>query len=241
MRRTWIRLLAALAIALVLLIALLFSGAELRAAASPAVVIFLLCELIVFQPNVYDNNKLLYISYAFFCIASASFVSDLAETIRSRALRAAALALLLVLCTNAAVFTLTREYVSGTGSCAIRLFSSADAEAARFIRSETDADSLFLTDSNHNNAVAALTGRSIFCGSPSYLFYHGLDYEDRLALERRLLTDSAAFEDLHGELGIDYVYLGPYERGLAGSIAPYLEETYPVVFSSGNVSICQIK
>ncbi len=221
-------------------VALFFSDAELRAAASPSVVIFLLCEWIVFQPNVYDNNKLLYISYVFFCVVSASFVSDLAGRIRSKAVRAAALALLLILCTNASVFTLAREYVSGTKSCAIRLFSSADAEAARFIRTQTDADSLFLTDANHNNAVAALTGRSIVCGSPSYLFYHGLDYEERLALEQRLLTDSAAFEALRRELGIDYVYLGSYERGLAGSIAPYLEETYPVVFSSGNVSICKI-
>lgn len=44
-------------------------GAFLRLA--PALAIWLLAELVVFQPNVYDNNKLLYPAYAFLCCAAA--------------------------------------------------------------------------------------------------------------------------------------------------------------------------
>lgn len=221
-------------------LAFVFSDRDLRAAAAPALVIFVLCEFVAFQPNVYDNNKLLYISHALLCILSADLVVRAAEKIRFRFLRAAALALLIALCTNAALFTLAREYMSGTGDHAIRLFSSADAAAAEYVKENTAPDALFLTASNHNNAVAALTGRSIFCGSPSYLFYHGLDYASRLDLEQTLLTDSAAFESLHAELGIDYVYLGDYERGIRGCCAAYFDENYPAVFCSGNVTIYKI-
>ena len=221
-------------------LAFVFSDKEKRAGAFPAVLIFVLCELFAFQPNVYDNNKLLYISYALICILSADFVVRVAAKMRCKALRGAALTLLLLLCTNAAVFTLAREYVSGAEGYAIRLFSSSDAAAAEYIRENTEPDALFLTATNHNNTVAALTGRSVFCGSPSYLFYHGLDYTERMELDRQLLTDSELFEQMHVSLGIDYVYIGDYERGLSGSCADYLAECYPTVFEHGNVRIIRV-
>ena len=218
-------------------IAFILAEKEKRAVFFPAMFLFVLCEFIVFQPNVYDNNKLLYVSYALLCILCADLVIRAVEKLRFLSVRAAVLFLLIALCTNAAVFTLAREYVSGTGKYAIRLFSASDASAADFIRENTAPDALFLTTDNHNNAVAALTGRNVFCGCPSYLFYHGLDYGSRLELEERLLTDSETFERLHEELGIDYVYIGDYELGTRGCIASYFEENYPAVFRSGNVAI----
>ena len=218
-------------------LAFILAEKEKRAVFFPAPFLFLLCEFIVFQPNVYDNNKLLFVSYALFCILSADLVIRTTEKLRSGAVRAAALFLLIVLCTNAAVFTLAREYVSGTGKYAIRLFSSSDASAAVFIRENTSPEALFLTADNHNNAVAALTGRNVFCGCPSYLFYHGLDYDSRRELALTLLTDGKVFERMHRDLGIDYVYIGDYERGLTGCDAVFFEQHYPAVFRSGSVTI----
>ncbi len=222
-------------------LAFMFSEREQRAVFSPSLLIFLLCEIVAFQPNVYDNNKLLYVSYALLCILSADLVVRTAEKIRSLPVRVISFVLLLVLCTNAALFTLAREVVSGTGRNAIRLFSASDSAAAAYITENTEPDALFLTADNHNNPVAALSGRSIFCGCPSYLFYHGLNYASRQALAQTLLTDSDCFERMHERLGIDYVYLGDYERGLKGCCADYFEESYPAVFRDGNVAIYQIK
>ena len=218
-------------------LSLALSKKEQRAALFPALLIFLLCELVAFQPNVYDNNKLFYISHAFFCLAAADGTLRADKHIKGKSLRAAALTLLILLCTNAAVLTLTREIVSGTGSYSIRLFSASDARAAEYIRDNTEPDALFLTASNHNNAVAALTGRSIFCGSSSYLFYHGLNYRDRLEQEKLLLTDGEYFESMREELGVDYVYLGDYERGLTGCDTAWFDAHYPKVYSYGGVSI----
>ena len=221
-------------------IAFILAEKEKRAVFFPAMFLFVLCEFIVFQPNVYDNNKLLYVSYALLCILCADLVIRAVEKLRFLSVRAAVLFLLIALCTNAAVFTLAREYVSGTGKYAIRLFSASDASAAEFIRENTAPDALFLTTDNHNNAVAALTGRNVFCGCPSYLFYHGLDYASRSELVKTLLTDGEVFERLHRELGIDYVYIGDYERGLPGLDGTYFEENYPAVFRSSGVTIYKI-
>lgn len=216
--------------------AFLFSDSEQKAVVSPAVFIFVLCELIVFQPNVYDNNKLLYVSYALFCMVSADFLITCGRKIRSRPLRAALLSLFLIVSVNAAVFTLGREILSGTPAYAYRLFSKHDAAAANYVLRETEPDALFLTANNHNNTVAALTGRNVFCGCPSYLFYHGLDYSERMDENMKLLTDSNYFARRHAELGIDYVYIGSYERSL-GCIEDYFVLNFPAVFSSGDVSI----
>lgn len=162
--------------------AFVYADRSSKAAAAPAILIFVLCEFLAFQPNVYDNNKLMYVSYSLFCILSGDFTVRMVEKIRFRSARVTALVLLIALCTNAAVLTLAREYVSGMKSHAIRLFSASDAAAAEYVRDNTPSDALFLTASNHNNAVAALTGRSIFCGSPSYLFYHGWTTAPALSL-----------------------------------------------------------
>lgn len=217
--------------------AFFFSDKQQRAAAFPAVFIFVLCEIFVFQPNVYDNNKLFYISYAFFCMLSGDCIVSLSERIRSARLRAVLLSLLLVLTTNAALLTIGREVISGLPQHAYRLFSRNAVSAADYIRENTDPGALFLTTSNHNNSVAALSGRNVFCGCPSYLFYHGLDYRDRLALAEELLTSEESFERLHSMLGIDYVYLGDYERGIPGCCVEYFELNYPVFFQDGNVKI----
>ncbi len=214
---------------------------EKRALYFPALFIFVLCELFVFQPNVYDNNKLLYVSYALLCMLTAETLLRWGERIRTRALRAAALALLLAVCTNAALFTLAREIVSGTPQRAYELFSADDAAAAEYVKANTEPDALFLTAGNHNNAVAALTGRSVYCGCPSYLFYHGLDYSERAETEKLLLRDGESFELLHEALGIDYVYMGDFERAVSGSNAGWFAERYPAVFRSGHVTIYQIK
>ena len=152
-------------------------------------------------------------------------------------MRVSILALLLILSVNAAVFTLGRELVSGTKNHAIKLFPASDVKAAEYILENTEPDAVFLTASNHNNAVAALTGRNILCGSPSYLFYHGLDYGNRLELAKQLLTDSALFERMHETLGIDYVYIGDYERALPNCCVEYFEENYPLAFACGSVRI----
>ena len=217
------------------------SGKAGRDFALPAVLLFLLCEIVVFQPNVYDNNKLLYVSYALFCILTADWLLGVLKKLRHPLLRVSLLALLLALCMNASLFSLGRELISGLPGHSYRLFSQGDVAAAAYIRENTEPDALFLTASNHNNAVSALTGRNIYCGCPSYLFYHGLDYESRLETEKRLLTDPSFFEEQHAQLGIEYVYLGDYERAIPGCAEAYFQSRYPLVFSSGKVNIYQIK
>ena len=60
--------------------------------------------------------------------------------------------------------TFARECVSD-----YELYSKAQVDAAEYIEKNTAEKAVFLTGDNHNNAVAALTGRSIVCGADTFL------------------------------------------------------------------------
>ncbi|MBR4578507.1 MAG: hypothetical protein IKO22_02705 [Oscillospiraceae bacterium] len=222
-------------------IAYLFADNRQREIYSGAILLFVLCELVIFQPNTYDNNKLLYIAYLFACFLSADAVLDWLEARKSPVLRSAALVLLLLVCGNAAVFTLAREVLSGSKAYGYELFSADEVKASEFIRENTEADALFLTDDNHDNPVAVLTGRNILCGSPSYLYFHGLDYADAQRAAQEMLTSIAAFEEGRESRDVDYVFFGYAERAIAGNILSYYKETYPMIFSSGSILIFDVR
>ncbi len=222
-------------------IAFIFADKERRAVFSGAILIFVLCELVVFQPNVYDNNKLLYVGYFFCCFLCADSVTQWLDKIKNASARRAALWLLLFACTNAAVFTIGREIVSGIPKYGYQLFSADEVSAAQYILDSVPADSVFLTDDNHDNPVAVLTGRNIVCGSSSYLYYHGLDYTDQQQKAERMLTDPMAFERYKDVFGVDYVYMGYYERAMMGNISDYLAANYTEVFAANGISIYSMR
>ena len=221
--------------------AFLFADRESRAVCSGAVLIFVLCELVVFQPNIYDNNKLLYIGYLFCCLLCSDAVLDWLEKLGGKKVRTTLLTCFLILSLNAGVFTLVREVLSGIPKYGYQLFSADEAAAAEFIMANSEPDAVFLTDDNHDNAVAVLSGRNIVCGSGSYLYYHGLDYGYQRQCAERMLTDAEAFERYKDEFSVDFVYMGYYERAMNGSIDPYLREKYPAVFTAEGITIYSVR
>ncbi len=183
----------------------------------------------------------MYVSYFFCCFLCADFIAGWLDKMESRALRSAALTLLLLLTSNAAVFTLIREMLSGTREYGYELFSSDEVAAAEFIEENTRPDALFLTDDNHDNLVAVMTGRNIVCGSSSFLYYHGLNYLPEQQKAETMLTNTDFFEANRESSGVEYVFIGYYERSMAGNILPYLIENYPLVFSSGQIMIFDVR
>ena len=128
--------------------------------ASPMLLIFFIAELVVFQPNEYDNNKLLFVAFVFMCGIVSDFVIKLFEKNWNIILKGALAVSLLFVGVFSSSMTIARECVSD-----YELYSKAQVDAAEYIEKNTAEKAVFLTGDNHNNAVAALTGRSIVCGA----------------------------------------------------------------------------
>ena len=201
-----------------------------------SLLIWFLAEFVLFQPNPYDNNKLLFVWFAFTCGIVAKFLAEFYATLKNFRGRQYLAACALIVLFLSGVLTLGREVVSD-----MELFNAGDTAAAAFVQKNTAPNALFLTAGNHNNAVAALTGRNILCGSGSYLFYHGLPYEGREQEVRELFEQPASvFPELKQKYGIDYVYVGSYERNDYAVDEAYFSQ-FPVAYQSDEVTIYDVR
>ena len=182
-------------------------GSMQRSLSLGALVIYTVAELIQFQPNPYDNNKLFYVAYMLMLPIAALYLVQLWNKLRDVRGRALLACLFIGASILSGALSLAREAVSD-----YQLFSAAEVQAADFIEENLPADAVVLTGNQHNNAVAALTGRNIVCGTGSYLYYHGLDYGAQLEAEKRMLANPGDNLELFEQYGVDYVYISNHER-----------------------------
>ncbi|MBP5312874.1 MAG: hypothetical protein J6112_08595 [Clostridia bacterium] len=215
--------------------------------------IFVVAEFIVFQPNLYDNIKLFFVWYLFMAIMIADFLGVCWEKVKDwrgtkRAAVVVVAGILIFLMTVSGTLSIAREVYSSTRDNeknegpAYQLYNPANTAAAEWIEDNTAPDALFLCYNNHNNAIASLTGRNIYVGAGTFLYFHGVNYQDRQKLMRSMLTDSSAFEKNKEAAGIDYVYIGDYERSnlKESLITDYFRENYERVYNDKGIEIFRI-
>lgn len=201
-----------------------------------ALLIWFFSELMLFQPNPYDNNKLLFVWYAFTCGIVGKLLMDLYKQLSGFSSRRYLAALTLCALFLSGTLTLAREAISD-----YEQFSADETAAAAYISENTAPDALFLTATNHNNAVSSLTGRNILCGTGSYLFYHGLDYETREQQVQLLFEQpEVCFEALQATYGIDYVLISNYERYTYAVNEGYFLQ-FPVAYENDTVTIYDVR
>lgn len=202
----------------------------------PAFVIWMLAEFILFQPNPYDNNKLLLVGFLFICIFGADVATELIEKCKHHAAHIALFAGVIFLGTFAGVLTMGREAVSD-----YELYSKDYVDAAAYVEENTEPTDTLLTATNHNNAIASLTGRNIVCGSGSFLYYHGLNYGDADFAVTTMYQDAAQRDILLKQYHVKYIVIGPSEIGTyqIGDTSSF-DQSYEKVYEQGTVKIYKV-
>ncbi len=216
--------------------AYLIAGKRSVAVAFPVTVIFLIAELAVFQPNVYDNNKLLYVAYLLMCGVTADFMTELYRRLKNGFGKQVMAVVVLFLCTVSAVLTIGRECVAE-----YQLIGPDQYKLGEYVMEHTEPHDKFLTDTRHNNVVAALTGRNIQCGSGSYVYYHGLDYYEQEQAIRVMYEEPAVYPEAFGYYGIDYIVISAYEYSNYNVDEWSIAAMYPCVYDVDGVRVYQVK
>ncbi|MBR2700099.1 MAG: hypothetical protein IKE76_16080 [Clostridia bacterium] len=207
-----------------------------RALGLGALIIYVTAEFIQFQPNEYDNNKLFYVAYMVMMPAMGLYLVRVFRQLRGLRGRYLLAAAFMLVSTLSGALTVAREWVSAYG-----LFMAPEVRAAAFIEKNTPADAVFLTGDQHNNAVAALTGRDIVCGTGSYLYFHGIDYSRQRYDEQRMLEQPAECAALFEEYGVSYAYISSHERAAFNVDEDWYAENCALVFSEGGVDVYALK
>lgn len=201
-----------------------------------AAAIFVLSNVIAFQPNLYDNNKLLYVWYMLTDILVCDWLCRSLSAIKPLILRRGLALLFALLGTVSGLLSIGRETISS-----YRLLSAEHVAAADYIVENTEPDSLFLTATNHTNAVAVLTGRNIVCGPGLYLFFHGVNYQQRSGEVTEMYRGGDDFWCYAEPLGVDYVYISDYENGSYDVNHAWFAENFPLVYDEGGIQIYRVE
>ena len=207
-------------------------GSLLRGIALGALVIYTVAELIQFQPNPYDNNKLFYVAYMVMLPAAALYLVKLWEKLRGIRGRALLAVLFIGASTLSGTLSIAREMVSD-----YQLFSAEEVKAAEFIEENLPEKCVVLTGDHHNNPVAALTGRYIVCGTGSYLYYHGMDYSAQRNAMAAMLSDPENNRALFDEYNVDYIYISEAERWNYTPDEAWFIDHCSLVYSEGRIDI----
>lgn len=200
-----------------------------------AACIFVVAELVLFQPLDYDNNKLFYIWYLLMLPAAGSACVGAWRRLRGTRSRALLAALFLAGSTLSGALSIARECVSD-----YQLFSAADVAAAEYIEENTDPDDMFLTGLHHNNPVYALAGRDVVCGPSLFLYWHGLDYMSRDARVRAFYADPENNLDLLREFNVKYIVSGSAEHYELSSNEEALDALFELIYDEMGTKIYRV-
>lgn len=191
--------------------------------------IFAAAELIVFQPNEYDNNKLFYVWFALCAVPVAEYTFSVWDRLKGLRARHAIAVLVCIVFFLSGSLSIARETIGK-----YQLFSLPDVAAAQFARDNTPRGTTFLTWTQHNNPISSLAGRNIVCGPDLWLYFHGFDLTQRKQSIRDFYRDPAANAQVLAEFSVDYIVLGPYEMNELQPDLAALHAAYEVVYSDAS-------
>ncbi len=227
-------------ISLLFIPSVIFAKRSIVQTISPIIPLLIFSELIVLQPNVYDNNKIIFLAYALICVVCADFCVNVYHKIKGKSIfLSRALAVLTVfIFTISATLTMGREYLAS-----YLLYDKPRVELAEFVKSSTSVTSTFLTGDRHNNEISSLTGRYLVCGSPTFLHFHGLNYFGTAQEVKLMYEQPAEYTHLFEQHNTDYILISKYELRDYAIDTEYFSANFDLIYydESENISLYAVK
>lgn len=218
-----------------LLLAVMEKDPRRRRIFAGAFMIILAAELIRFQPNEYDNNKLLYLAWMLCCMIVADWCAEMWRRLKGMRARPVMALLAAAVVFLSAGLSLWRECVSD-----YQAFSVGAVEAGEYVRDNTEEHSVFLTGTQHLNPVCAIAGRTVVCGPDLWLYWHGFNITERKADVAAFFADPQGQTAILAKYGVDYIYVSSYERSSYYIDTSALDAMYDVVFANGEATIWKV-
>jgi hypothetical protein len=202
---------------------------------APFSLVFLVANLVKFQPWDWDNTKLL----VFWYLGSAVAVGAMLVRIWRTTLAGGVLAGIAWLSLVASGLLSLLQFLPPQGP-AYQWFSSEEVALAAQVRQQTPARAVFVTGEEPNNPIADLAGRSVLISYPGWLWSYGINYAGREAdLQRIYGGGSAALALLH-HYDVSYVVIGPSERANLRPNLDYFNSNFHLVLQTASYQIFQV-
>lgn len=199
--------------------------------------LFVLCNIIRFQPWNWDNTKLLTWSYLLLVIPVVRVLSALWKK-PYRFLR-----LGVVLMAGILVFSGGLELMRlfQTGRTTHKMWEPSKIDMAVKLQKILHPDETVLTDDDHLNWVACLAGGQILMGFRGWLWSYGIDYHERENEIRAMYSGMPEAESLFEKYHVRYAVLSPSAREHFGGNDLYFLSKYRMVMQDRDTRVFDVR
>jgi hypothetical protein len=205
---------------------------RIRLLIAPFSLVFLVANLIKFQPWDWDNSKLLVFWYMASAVAVGALLVRLVRAHLAGAVVAAAIWLSLV---ASGVLSLL-QYLPPQGPAYV-WFTTEEVQLAAQVRQQTPPKAVFVTGEQPTNPIADLAGRSVLMSYPGWLWSYGINYTQREADLARIYSGGPQALDLLHHYHADYVVIGPSETSAYKPNLNYFGTQFRLVLHTANYQI----
>lgn len=197
--------------------------------------IFVIANIVVFQPWDWDNHKVL----VYWFLATCILVSSLLVWAWRR-YGTMARGLIAVGIVSMVLSGVLEDVNQLLGRSSYSLFTADDIALAIRVRDETPKDAVFVAATQNNNPVPALAGRRVVMGYWGWLFAEGLPWEEREADLEAIYAFTDEAERLLAKYGVDYVVIGPPEMARMDPNVTAFRNEYPTVIKTDTYEVFAI-
>ncbi len=199
-------------------------------------VLFVACFSFRFQPNIWDNTKLLTWAHLLLCIPVTRYVVHLFE--RSAPLSRTLAVVLLAFLTASGGLDLVRALQ--TRENGFVMWTPEEMEVAEAFRALSRSDEIVLCGDDHHHLVPALAGRPILMGYRGWLATYGIDYDETLRDITTMLRGETSAEALLREYEVTWVVIGPWERSDFAARPEYFRQRHERVMQRHGYEIFRV-
>jgi len=197
--------------------------------------IFVVANIVVFQPWDWDNHNVLVYWFLASCILVASLLVWAWR--RYGVLARGLIAIGVVSMLMSGVLEDVNQLL---GRDSYSLFNADDIRVAIRVRDETPKDAVFVTGTQNNHPVPVLSGRRVVMGYWGWLFAEGLPWQEREADLRAIYAFTGDAERLLAKYGVDFVVVGPSELERMDANVEAFRNAYPAVITTATYEVFAI-
>lgn len=224
--------------ALLILPALFNASKRNLSVVAPVAVLMLLAETFSLQPNVYDNNKIIYPAFFLAIGVIADYMVTIYQKLKGIKGREILAVGVIIACMLSGALSMGREYVADE----YEMFSSSQVQVAAWVDENTEDDAVFLTNDRYNNAITGLTGRSVVCGGGWFFSTHGLPNHSQLQNDvRQMYADPENSKVLFEKHSVDYIVVGPDETGSYTVNEDAIKNIADMVYNENGIQVYKLK
>lgn len=182
---------------------------------APFWIIFILINLIKFQPNIWDNTKLwAWSSVGISGLAGYLYVSLWKYTAKFKTAVKVILKILLTITFSISILSSSLDLFSALNfkHHSYEMYSAEELVLTEWVKENTPNDSVWLTSDKHNHWLDNLTGRQALMGYRGWLWTHGYQYQPVEKDMAQMFEHPKTSQNIFEKYGVDYVVIGPNEK-----------------------------